>query len=1459
MIYCKSKHHFLYFHMLCSALILSGIAGCSLPLCHEGEVVCADTTNDRFIVLHSDRCDQGKCSVNTDSTPCQLYKCSDDNYMPVTNGYCSLGSHFENGVLSCIPRCHDGEIICGTMDENDQLQIKQKDSEAEGSVNEAPCQRYKCSQNEYVAIANSYCTLGSRIENSVLSCIPQCEEGQIVCADMDEQDQLQIRQKDSDEEGSINETPCQRYKCSQNEYVAIANSYCTLGSHIENNVLSCIPQCEEGQIVCADMDEHDQLQIRQKDSEAEGSVNETPCQRYKCSQNEYVPIANSYCTLGSRIENSNLSCMPQCEEGQIVCADMDEYDQLQIRQKDSDEEGSVNETPCQRYKCSQNEYVPIANSYCTLGSRIENSILSCMPQCEEGEIVCADTDEFDHLQIKQKDSDENGSVNETPCQRYKCSQNEYVAIANSYCTSGSRIENGSLICIPRCESLPTSRCKAAENQTIIQTCRNEGSDPWQISFCNNSCKLDLESDYNDDGFKVGICGECRNDMMNYCQYNQLNELERIGCENGTLTIETIEKCPSQLQTKCDNGYVFTDNDKNNCGSCGHQCGGEEYCINGKCEPCDAEGYLNYIINDEIVRSFCIHDEKELQLIHDSLESGHSYPESNTRNSYILIDDIHYTKKWTPLGTDEKPIDNLTWIGLNHELSFEQPIVGGQYTGVFGVVTNSLFDSIYIQQAEITHETLIKDLENPMDECAPAAGGFIGKMDKTTIQNSKFNVEVTGSFNVGGIAGMMTNSEILNSETTGKLTVDSYSDPKSICLSNISNLKRYRVNLGGFAGHSKGSSIIDSHSGIELDSALKLPVNNVGGFIGTAMSLNTIRNSNRDKDIIIAGSQIGGFIGYAYSPSIQQSITIENSSISKPDSPVKLYALYDTEALAEVVNCTYFDPTFYSSSIFNIGGFIGEYSGNGQFKLNANSIRVEIDGCQNVGGYVGYIYENTNNTTLDGFIFVDGCNEYDDNGCISISKSIITINSSYSDIGGLFGNIYSDINADLRNIHADIQITKNTSGGNFTGGLAGEIEISGNLNLSNMILNVDIDTPNSSMIGGLVGFFYESPYSASNLNISDLKLSYSLNGIEYIGGIAGNIHSNTTITSSDIGGSINCRNECGGIMGSFSSRLIINDSNLHDIKIKFTGPGHFVTGTGGIGGITGSSYNAYTQLQSVIIDQLSVEGNKNVGGIIGMTAGENNIFMGSGLSLSYTFINGNVSGKENVGGIIGLKDNNMGFSLSNCILNQTIQAGISAGSIIGESTDKCNSANYPSSSSISETGLINTLIIDNDGNNIGGLIGMNSCNKGLFIMSNSYQYIKFIMDTIPENIGFIAGYIVQANPESYSYFTTSSPYYYYPSNDVIHFYGNSDLTMNNTQPFSINEEKQFVKDSDNSLLSESIGGFQACMMKIYTSPEGDYECLSVPYSSRLDALQDVIPDFVPFCIPEDQIGTVCGSL
>ena len=874
-----------------------------------------------------------------------------------------------------------------------------------------------------------------------------------------------------------------------------------------------------------------------------------------------------------------------------------------------------------------------------------------LPLCHEGNVVCVDDSDGQFI-IYQSDRCEGEDCPveiDNKCQLYRCTGDDYELIKEAArCEHGSRIENGSLRCKNRCEFLPSSRCiNNGSFGSIVQSCVNDGDDAWmQNTSCLFSCRIDEENDYeSEDGYKAGVCGECLNSDEPYCQNIAGKELlQRVSCKNGTLVYEDINDniCPEDMRTKCDGSLVHLKNDRNHCGSCDNVCENTKNCINGKCETC-VDGYLNYVINGETIRAFCIQNENDLIKVHDSLSMGEPYPLDNEANNYIIVEDINYTGEWQPLGTQEKPIDNLTLIGQNHTITFEKPILGEQYAGIFGVVTNSLFDSIHIENVSVSHAKDFKDIEDPMSDEAPAAGGFIGKMDNTVIQNSVFNAEVLGTANMGGVVGMASNSEFLRVTSSGKVTADPYESP--MCES----FEMKTVNMGGFAGYIIGTTITDSHSTTELMSNNQLPVRRVGGLVGTAMYACNIKNSSRDKDILISGSEIGGLIGYAYSFSLNRSISIENSRFSSGQNEDGGYDLLTLNtSYADSVKCG--EERYISSN--DIGGLIGKFesNNNGQLMLVTSTVNAKIIGDREVGGYIGYAQQLNQ---LSGFVTIDDCIKLEGSGCIQNISNDIHLQVT-SNAGGIIGRASDNLSVSINNIQTEVEITElhpDTEdmplGGNENiGGLIGSLASS--LMVSDIKTDVKISMPvNSSAeefipeidgymhsdifshmskqvayskkIGGLIG------YSDSDSAIlDDIELSFDVTGDSDIGGLYGNVYgteielNHTSVRN----GNIRCNFNCGGIAGYYttpyvripsyytfvaqSDIFVLNDTNqFSDITIQ---------GKSSIGGVIGAldhvsfesvSYSAsniqynYNLFSCSKFDNLKIDGDSIIGGLVGV--------------------------------------------------------------------------------------------------------------------------------------------------------------------------------------------------------------------------------------------------------------------
>ena len=884
-----------------------------------------------------------------------------------------------------------------------------------------------------------------------------------------------------------------------------------------------------------------------------------------------------------------------------------------------------------------------------------------LPVCEDGSVVCADNSsgQFDILMSDMCEGAQ-CSVNENkPCQLYRCNNDNYEPINNGYCEYGSHVDLQTfrLACIPKCQFLPSRRCKTG----IVEECTENG---WVSTVCSNSCEYDESTkykDYEEGGFRAGSCGECREDMQNYCQKGDDGKYKLVGCKNGKLTFsDPVNECPMKLQTLCktDNTsyYASLNNDKYNCGECGNACNGDENCINGKCEKCDENGYHDYFINGESVRAYCIHNEDELKQFHDALYAGRDYPESNTGKNFIIVGDIHYTNNWIPLGNKERPVENLTLIGLNHKISFEQPIIGEQYAGIFGVTKDSMFDTINITHAEITHKELGKETDDPYSDNAPAIGGFIGKMENTRIQNSKFNVNVTGTTNIGGVVGVSTNSEILYTSTSGTITTDPYQ------MFDCDRFNTKIVNMGGVAGHSVNTSLVEVHSSATLNSANELPVKYVGGLIGSAVHFNNIRNSSMSADIAVPGSQIGGIVGYVRTSSMNRFVTIDNTLFE-----ASLNSLYTDSLKCEKIAKT---------RSIDIGGIVGlfEYDVNGQISLTSNTVQGTITGDARVGGFIGSA--NKIGDLSNGYITIDGCANAGDVNCHKALPNNITIQAS-KDSGGII-SVSEDqsLSISINNIIASIKMLPVTSVdevfANF-GGIMGnvsspiyitnldiDVEIDMGLGEVDTDFNLEIDDIYDDNLNAVISQYYEQfaetykefinslsskvksenigglfgVFKAQTHSLSDIQLSSNLTGDRMIGGLFGVVEGITPSFNklSIKSGAIQCIYGCGGISGlmktsstllprkdSYSDMYSFSDISFGDgliISDDITINGHF--SVGGFWGILGhykdnnsqitdfqiSQQNLYYLGHTYILQNLnylekvSVSGDSAIGGLIG---------------------------------------------------------------------------------------------------------------------------------------------------------------------------------------------------------------------------------------------------------------------
>ncbi len=787
-------------------------------------------------------------------------------------------------------------------------------------------------------------------------------------------------------------------------------------------------------------------------------------------------------------------------------------------------------------------YFPIALAIVCLAAGCE------LPICHENNVICGTSDGdaliIYHSDLCSPDSKCGQMRNQTPCMLYQCHHDNFEALTNGYCEFGSRLENGVLSCVPRCDGLPKQRCKLEDGHTIVQTCTNEGPDMWVTSLCANSCKPDSQfPEYEDDSFKAGSCGECHDDMQPYCDYDA-DGLVVLSCKNGTLISEHPEPqhpdrpvlCPNNYQTRCPTGYVYTQGDRDNCGGCGIQCSSEEHCIDGICRICNEEGYVG-LTNDEenkdqIVRAYCIHNAQQLKEFHDSLAMGKPYPESNTDNVYVLVEDIEYTDEWTPLGTSENPIKDIVLYGQSKKLSFTQPIRGTVLTGVFGMLYNSYLIGVNLVHARIE---LIRPDSSDKDIEGRYAGGLAGGMIGGKIHFANVNVDIYTTGGAGGIVGISSSTFINNSTVEGTITIDqdlpeTGSDEPGDCdnpdgcddpddppndepgdcdnpdgcddpddppndddpgdCDNPDGCDDPDDPPNDEPGDCNNPDGCDDPDDPPNDDDIKpLPRLPVGGV--TAFSNNTtftnvsskIRITHQDD---LALAYIGGIIGASEGPNtISDSFYTGDIVIPSGGSIGGLigYSNSSNKTMGLDLHKSYFsgsitieteDPEKESHSV---GGLIGFFIGNGRINITGSYVNGKFHARQNVGGFIGSVLDDDSSYASiisNGNILIESCTTFtfDSNGiqtCYEVPDNDIQIESTTA-FGGLIGFLGATYTTKASSIRGIFNLIGTNA--KKVGGLIGMT--TSTVDISNSILDIGIhvtnenDTEESYGIGGIVG-------------------------------------------------------------------------------------------------------------------------------------------------------------------------------------------------------------------------------------------------------------------------------------------------------------------------------------------------------------------------------------------------------
>ena len=505
--------------------------------------------------------------------------------------------------------------------------------------------------------------------------------------------------------------------------------------------------------------------------------------------------------------------------------------------------------------------------------------------------------------------------------------------------------------------------------------------------------------------------------------------------------------------------------------------------------------------------------------------------------------------------------------------------------------------------------------------------------------------------------------------------------------------------------------------------------NVGGIVGVNNSGGTVDDVESTGSVIAGSSSAvaGGLVGTndgGLSNSFSDSAVTVGTNVTGGTSA----------GLGGVVgrnngNVQYVDSLGVTnggaSNSSNIGGIIGINNGNmysgynesivsgannvgGIIGTNAEGKKVEnvvnatgVEGKDNVGGLVGVnsgsVTNGRNNGTITGTSYVGGMVGSNAQGATLtnlVNDSSAAIEGE-NYVGGIAGTNAGTITAQNQ---SNLINRGSITGQNYVGGVAGENIGTIEYVKNDVNLYVKDDTKTAQYFGGVAGIngrVDDETTTDVNEAVTGTITSATNEGdvvaenAQYVGGIVGwntsqgklvgmgNSNEGTVIGGSYVGGVIGKNDAAIGSKGS--------------AQVGITNEGTVIATKGGAGGLIGENNAAITN--TVMINRGEVHGNNTndgsgTGGLIG-TNNENGDITYSSLINEAT---GTVTGTNNVGGLIGVNTGNITGGRDDA--DSYYKYKIYNNGVINVGTYK------------DENGDGKYVFDEQDGNNIGGLIGDN---------------------------------------------------------------------------------------------------------------------------------------------------------
>lgn len=477
------------------------------------------------------------------------------------------------------------------------------------------------------------------------------------------------------------------------------------------------------------------------------------------------------------------------------------------------------------------------------------------------------------------------------------------------------------------------------------------------------------------------------------------------------------------------------------------------------------------------------------------------------------------------------------------------------------------------------------------------------------------LDVTGAYNVGGIVGKMEGSTVKNAENSGTVLATWYITEGYTYHtgeSNSGNLPSGNLNgdgtatttvnvanVGGIAGISSNSTITNVENNGDVstetigetgDDINIYRAGNVGGVVGSA--INTyITNATNKENSVRGAHNVGGVAGYF------GGVGTVNGGINDGGDIMATGARYNNDFVKERVR-----PKGGSDEKFiigNIGGVVGYMDGDNVYVTgSANRGTVHTDEptdpkkveawqkAANVGGIVGKIDRNTKNT-------LNGIKNNVEKASVTNSYNTGDV-LGYTGVGGIAGMMFNGSVTNSYNLGYLRTTRQSETGGSIDslnmGGIVGDTtEGTGSVVLYDVYNKGQLGDENFEYygrhVGGIVGRLSGTVEKAYNTGAI-------YNGYNVVGGIVGWMPLGSVENAFNTGNITvinrnNATSQVGGIVGAASAQKDITINNVYNLgTIRSFKPyiNNMNTGNNSVAGIIGaingtggavSITNAYT--------------------------------------------------------------------------------------------------------------------------------------------------------------------------------------------------------------------------------------------------------------------------------------------